>query len=628
MKKFLALLIITAASAGVYYEWDDLNAMLNPEVVEMSQPAASAPEVQEEDDGDEEDMVAESAPSASATASPVLPKAPKVLAKPTVKPEAIKLVIKEIKFDGVTAFSHAELAQVVNEFVGQELTIEQAMAIPVRVTKYYQERNLVARATLVGSLARDGMLKIGVIETSVKQAQLDQALVTVSAAQVQPKPAVTTQSQPQPASKELTAVVPATPSPEVKTEVPVSNVAKLEVREDATVVAKFEELSPMIPIPEPKQGKREEDPETAFILQRYAKHSRQYELLVDNYGNEATGSTRLGAGLEWRDALSEGDKFSLVGLKSQGSRYLQVAYEWATGIDGLKLAASASNLSYDVINNLQAAVSLGGDAVKVSGDAVKKGVQIAYDLVSGSSEMSTLGLRYDTKKINATAFNYADSAYYDTKVMGIEFKGFEREMVPGGAVMTYDAVWSRGTVDMNGSPNRNTDLNGEKTAGAFSKFRLNGSVSQPLGGMHSVFAALTLQRANKNLDGSEKIYLGGPAGVRAYGVGEGMGSDGEVVSLEFRQRVAAGMTLAEFYDWGHVRPWHDGNAPGAPANNRATLSGVGLSLSQKFDSGITVKGTWAYRLGDEPDPASMSMPSGHDGKFDRNRFWLSMESRF
>jgi hypothetical protein len=51
-----------------------------------------------------------------------------------------------------------------------------------------------------------------------------------------------------------------------------------------------------------------------------------------------------------------------------------------------------------------------------------------------------------------------------------------------------------------------------------------------------------------------------------------------------------------------------------------------MSLATKLDSGITLKGTWAHRLGNDADTAAM--PRGHDGQYDRNRFWMSLESRF
>lgn len=619
MKKLIVFLTFIASSTGIYFALEGMPEGL-PWALESRQEAASAPqdEVQDEDEALAED---ESIVPAEAVASGVAPVSPAVRALKTyevIKPADVKLTVREIKFDGVTAFSHEELKGLVSEFIGQELTVEQAMAIPVRITKYYQERNLVARATLVGSLARDGVIKVGVIETQVKQAQLDKDLTAIAAASPKPEvPVVTMAPVPAPVSAPVPVPV-AVPAP---APAPVAAVLapKSDVREEASVVNKFADMSPSIPIPEPKNGNLAESEETEFILKRYANRSRQYELLVDNYGFEATGSTRMGAGLVWRDTLSRGDKFSFQGLKSQGSHYMQAAYDWATGIEGLKLGAHVSAMNYDVVNGLQTAVNL-------SGDAIKKGVQVAYDLVNNPSEVSTVALRLDTKNINNNALNHADSAYYDTRVMGIEFKGVEREMVPGGAVLTYDALLSKGTVDMTGSPNQAADLSGEKTAGDFAKLRFSVSMLQPLGGINAMYAGLTLQRANKNLDGSEKMYLGGPLGVRAYGVGEGVGSDGELISFEFRQKLGANTTLSEFYDVGHVRPWHDASAAGAPAKNSAVLQGAGLSLAHKFESGILLKGTWAHRLGQEPD--SSSMLRGHDGQYDRNRFWLTMESRF
>lgn len=603
MNKFLTLLTFIAASTGIYFAFETVYQPSSPVAVVMPQDAASSPTEEEE----EEEIVEEpQKPAEPAVAAAVVP-SQVVRTRPVsevMKPADVKLMIRDIKFDGVTVFSNDELKGVVSEFVGQELTVEQAFAIPAKVSKYYQDHNLVARATLVGSLARDGLIKVGVIETQVKQTQLDKDLTAMAAAA--------------PKVEELKLEPPKVEVP--FTAVPVSNVAKLEVREESSVAARFAEMSPSVPVPEPKQdGKLTQEQETEFILQRYAKSSRQYELLVDNFGYASTGQSRVGAGLVWNDALLRDDKLSVQGLKSQGSHYMQLAYEWATGLEGLKLGASVSTFNYDVVNGLQTAVN-------ISGDAVKKSFLVAYDLVNNPGEVSTLGLHYDVKRLNTTALNYAESAYYDTKVMGIEFKGIEREMAPGGAVLTYDAILSSGQVDMNGSPNQASDLSGEKTYGAFSKLRFNGTILQPLSGINSVYGGLTIQRANKNLDGSEKIYLGGPFGVRAYGVGEGMGSDGELATLEFRHKLTAETTLSEFYDWGHVRPWHNGSATGAPAVNTAILQGYGLSVATKLDSGITLKGTWAHRLGN--DVNSAAMPRGHDGQYDRNRFWVSMESRF
>jgi len=62
-----------------------------------------------------------------------------------------------------------------------------------------------------------------------------------------------------------------------------------------------------------------------------------------------------------------------------------------------------------------------------------------------------------------------------------------------------------------------------------------------------------------------------------------------------------------------------------PANNTTTLSGYGVSIAQEVGKNTTLKGTWARSHGNNnPLPTS---PNGGDN-VDRNRFWLSMETRF
>lgn len=575
MKKLFVALIV-AASMVAYFLVGDLR---QPEVL-LEPPMAQGPASSAQDELSASAAVASEpspeftsepavAPVLSRTEAPVravrpaiVPHAPDIgraavtMSAPTPEPEPVvpkqdlRLTIREISFDGVNALSQEELQSVVKEFIGQELNLEQTLAIPARISSYYQSKNMVATATLIGSVASNGVLRVGVMESQISQSQLAQQLQ------------------------------------------PLAAVEKVQSKLSLS-----------------------EDDETELILKQYGKQSRQYELIADNYGYEATGSSRLGAGMVWNDALGRGNQLSLQGLKSKGSDYARAAFEWATGIDGLKLGASVSRLNYEVVNGLQ-------DAFNLSGEAVKQGGGIAYELFNDASGYSRLSLRYDSAKFRNHAVQQADSAYYDTQVMGIEFKGFEREMSPGGAVFTYNLGLSKGDVDLNGSPNQTADQASENTGGSFQKLRFTGTILQPLGGVNALYMGLTVQRADKNLDNSEKLYLGGPLGVRAYGVGEGMGSQGEIATLEFRQRLSAQTTLSEFYDMGHIRPWQSAGQ----TQSGATLGGVGIGLSHALDSGVSLKGTWARRVGNTPE--IHVMPRGHQGEYDRSRFWLSLESRF
>ena len=282
---------------------------------------------------------------------------------------------------------------------------------------------------------------------------------------------------------------------------------------------------------------------------------------------------------------------------------------------GLKL----SKLSYEVVNNVQSAVNL-------SGDAVKKGVELVYDLVKAPDHLSSVAVSVDSKHSQNTANTAAASSDFTTQLAALEWRGVVRELEPGGAVISYNTALSHGKVDMSASPNRLADASGVQTEGGFSKFRLDTSILQPISGLTALYAGFSMQRSNKYLEASERFYAGGPLGVRAYGWGDAVGSEGELLKLEVREKLDAQTTLAAFYDWGQVRKMVAANNTEAASANSVMLKGYGLSLGYELNRNTTVKGTWARRQGSAPDP--INAPMSPEGEYDRNRVWLTMETRF
>src|SRR5690606_100182 len=57
---------------------------------------------------------------------------------------------------------------------------------------------------------------------------------------------------------------------------------------------------------------------------------------------------------------------------------------------------------------------------------------------------------------------------------------------------------------------------------------------------------------DEQLDTSEKFYLGGPGGVRAYPVSEGSGGSGVLFTAEPRWNFAPNYQVSAFYDHGYV----------------------------------------------------------------------------
>ena len=148
--------------------------------------------------------------------------------------------------------------------------------------------------------------------------------------------------------------------------------------------------------------------------------------------------------------------------------------------------------------------------------------------------------------------------------------------------------------------------------------------------MFSISFAYKAQYTNQNLDSSEKFYLGGAAGVRAFPSGEGGRDRGELFSVSARMRMSEKLTADAFYDYGRitVNARNDPLQIASPASlNRFSLRGVGLSISYAATVGSRITATLARRVSDSPIRNSVT---GYDtdGSLSLNRFWLNANLTF
>jgi hemolysin activation/secretion protein len=285
------------------------------------------------------------------------------------------------------------------------------------------------------------------------------------------------------------------------------------------------------------------------------------------------------------------------------------------------MGLNTSAMSYEVVVGEQGMVG-------AVGRAVTQGMEWIYPLLRADDRSATVTLAADSKQFQNTSAYGQLSSDYKSQVMSAQVAGFYRDLSPGGGTGTgtYSAQLTNGHINLDGSPNQQTDLNGAQTAGTFNKIRLNGTWQQSLSTQTSAFVSYTGQLADKNLDTSEKMQLGGMNGVRAYPTGEGSGSDGQLIQLELRHQLESGINLSSFYDWGQVWIQHDPNFSGGPTNNQNTYKGFGASVAFTNDDGVNFKATWARRQGTNPNPTQTG--NDQDGTRDRNRYWLQVTLPF
>ena len=281
--------------------------------------------------------------------------------------------------------------------------------------------------------------------------------------------------------------------------------------------------------------------------------------------------------------------------------------------DGLRISTYASKLDYRLISQAFA-------ALQIEGSAKTLGLEGTYPLLRSRLKNVYLSLGYETRVFKNLSGSNVTSEYR----VKVGSAGINGSLVDThGGINTAALTVFSGKTDLEGSPNQLADAASANTQGRYNKQRLSVSRLQTLPNEWFGFASAQLQRANKNLDSSERFSLGGLYGVRAYPAGEAPGTEAALASLELRKALFSGLNAAAFYDWGRINVYKD-NSANQTALNSYSLKGVGVSLS--WDKNLTelvsaqVRATLARRLGSNPGQTADG--KDQDGSKDENRVWL------
>ena len=246
----------------------------------------------------------------------------------------------------------------------------------------------------------------------------------------------------------------------------------------------------------------------------------------DDAGARFTGAERLIASASLNGPLRIGDRADGLLLHSEGSDYQRVAYSLPLGSRGIRFGANASHLTYDIVTRDFAALDAHGTSDTI-------GLEASYPLLRSRLKNVYLGLNVDNRQFDNASAGLT-TTHYETRTATLGLYGNSFDSFFGGGSNTASLAIVQGRVDLSGSPNEVIDAITTGTAGNFNKLRYSISRLQALTARLSTYASLSGQTASKNLDSSEKFYLGGPAGIRAYPQDEGSGPEGFLLNLELR----------------------------------------------------------------------------------------------
>ena len=353
---------------------------------------------------------------------------------------------------------------------------------------------------------------------------------------------------------------------------------------------------------------------------RLARATSRSESLPD-VGAHAVGCTTFAGGIG-------NTELQLQAVATDGSRYGRLAYTVPLGLQGVRVGVHASDMRYKLVGSFA--------ALQASGSAQSWGADLTAPLIRQPERNLSAQLTTDRKRFDNLALaNTGDadpttvSQYrLDVLRMGLAGNWIDRAWRPAQNTASVQSSWGR--VDLTNSPNAGADADSAHTAGWFHKLNANYNREQSLTGQTSWYLQAAAQWANRNLDSSEKIYLGGATGVRAYPSNEAGGSTGATLTTGFKHRLNEAFTLNAFADWGRIQVYKNNlNAAGSAIStvNTQSLQGTGLSLSWRSLQGHELAATWSRRQGSNP-AAHPSTGADSDGTRTLNRLWLSAALNF
>ncbi len=502
-------------------------------------------------------------------------------AAPTPGPEAgPRVQVRAFALEGQSLFGEAELQAVLAPWVGRALSLAELRQAAAAVCARYAEAGWLAHCDLPPQDITDGLIRIRVLEARMGRVRIE--------------------GQPQRVSSARAEAMLQAASPQGE---------RLSIVRTERAVLLLSDLPGLSASAALRPGAAEGETDVLLTLNDRALFAA--DLSLDNAGQRSTGVNRAAATAQLNSPLGLGDGWLAQLMHTEGSDYLRAALSVPLGLDGWRASVSVSGLRYRLQTDELA--PLGG-----RGTARSAGLELGHALLR--TRTRNIDLRFSVK---ADRFDNeaggATTSHYRSRSAGVALSANAVDEWGGGGANALGLQWLRGSLDLAGSPSEAADAAGPAANGRFDKLLYSANRQQAITRWLSASLNLAGQWAHKNLDSSERFYLGGPAGVRAYPSSEGSGSSGQLVNAELRAQLPANFVLAGFYDWGHVTSLVSGGLAGTGPNSYS-LKGTGLALSWSGPHALNLRATWARRIGSNPNPTLTG--SDEDGTLTRKRLWL------
>ncbi|TYL47471.1 ShlB/FhaC/HecB family hemolysin secretion/activation protein [Marinomonas sp. IMCC 4694] len=303
------------------------------------------------------------------------------------------------------------------------------------------------------------------------------------------------------------------------------------------------------------------------------------DVTVDNQGSRYTGYNRVQTGVKRSRLWTLGDEITARAMYTDENMVFgYLGYSLPVMPNGLRANATYSRTEYSLGREYESLDAIGSSAVYSVG--------LSYPLIR--SQLTNVNAKVNLERKELMDFYRSANSKLSKSVNSIPLAlSFDtRDQYLGGGI-TYGAL----TLGIGNLSNDEDTVNSD---GDFVKTTLDIARIQSLPAGFSLFVKGSAQQANKNLDSSEDLYLGGTNAVRAYPSGEaginGGGDEGYYTQLELRYSINE-YTPYVFYDAGRVSTYAKPTA--SLLTETRNLAGAGFGLKyQRGDWSADIFAAW------------------------------------
>lgn len=325
------------------------------------------------------------------------------------------------------------------------------------------------------------------------------------------------------------------------------------------------------------------------------------QIQANNHGSASTGERLYGITLNTSSPFSLGERISANAQTSENGGLISynLRGELPVGGDGWRLMASASRAEY----------FLGGafTSLDASGTADSLRVGAGYPIIRSRNANLRIQAEVDHNKL--VDKYQSTNTELDKQVRGltVTLSGDMQDAFMGGGTSRADFALRSGILSLGNTAAQNdAPPTGPEAAGHFNKANITALRLQTITQNISLQAQLTWQLANKNLDSSEKFFMGGPTTLPGYAIGEFGGDSGFLGKLSLRWQAMPAVSLTAFADYAHLRLAHK-PLPTVTRNTKQ-LSDTGVVIDWAIDKNLSANAILAWAGNEASSPTDYFKP--------------------